>query len=371
LAISIGSVNRQCKALLELAQLKRNSGDFSGAKEDSSESQRVAKIAGNLYVEANALRVEAICWRYLGNYSHCISLLDRATHLLELCGMSGSEVYSGIRTSQAEIHRCKSEYPEAHNIQIQILDVASIDQNPYEHGFALLNLAQIGVEIGTSEDDVLWNINTASLIWQTLNYSPGLIYCDMLRAAVDVQIGNLLVAKSLLQNCLKVAWGSSSEAVTYCLEKLAEVQQWGPVDQGSFSRTVTFLAYSVKCKKKLEILKALQFLGNVLQALKDQETALSLFTAALDGFTEMDVHRSRAECMVRLGDISNLKGDPLEAVKFWEAARPLFEQSSQRKQLADLDSRLTSLSHNQLREAHQATRDYYLLKTHGPTEHLE
>jgi hypothetical protein len=83
-----------------------DSSDFLGAKEDASESQRVAKIVGNLYIEANTLRVEASCWQYLGNYSHCISLLDRATHLLDLCGMSGSQVHSDIRTSQAEVSRC-------------------------------------------------------------------------------------------------------------------------------------------------------------------------------------------------------------------------------------------------------------------------
>jgi tetratricopeptide (TPR) repeat protein len=116
------------------------------------------------------------------------------------------------------------------------------------------------------------------------------------------------------------------------------------VDRVSFSGVVTFLAHSVKHKQKLELHKALQFLGDVFQAQGDQETAISLFTVALDGFTQMDVHRSRAECMVRLGDILNLNGDPLEAVKLWETATPLFEQSSQGKQLVDLNSSLPALA---------------------------
>jgi hypothetical protein len=51
-------------------------------------------------------------------------------------------------------------------------------------------------------------------------------------------------------------------------------------------------------KEKLGILKALQFLGDVFLAQGEEYTALNLFTVALEGFTAMDVHRSRAECML-------------------------------------------------------------------------
>jgi hypothetical protein len=129
--------------------------------------------------------------------------------------------------------------------------------------------------------------------------------------------------------------------------------QWGPVEQVSFSGTVTFLAHSVKHKQRLELHKALQFLGDVFQSQGDQETAHSLFVAALDGFIKMDVHRSRAECMVRLGDISKLNGDELNTVELWETARPLFERSSQRKQLAELNSKLASLRYNRSQEVQQ------------------
>jgi hypothetical protein len=56
----------------------------------------------------------------------------------------------------------------------------------------------------------------------------------------------------------------------------------------------------------------------------------------------MDVHRSRGECMLRLGDISKGHGDLLKAVKFWDAARPLFERSSQTKKIENVNQRLAS-----------------------------
>jgi hypothetical protein len=72
----------------------------------------------------------------------------------------------------------------------------------------------------------------------------------------------------------------------------------------------------------------------------DEVTAISLFTVALEGFTYMDVHQSRAECMLRLGDIANSHGDMLKAVELWSTAQPLFERSSQVKEVQCVDERL-------------------------------
>ncbi|KAJ7466358.1 hypothetical protein FB451DRAFT_1260710 [Mycena latifolia] len=343
LGISIGSLKSQSLAFNELAVIQMNSGDFSGAQENAAKSQRAAQIAGNLYVEAAALRVEAMCWQYFGSYSYCLSLLDRAIHLLDLCGMSAGELHSGIRNSQAEVHRCKSEYAEAHNIQIHILKDWPADQNPIQHAFALLNIAQVDVELGSTVDDVQWKINTAGMHFQKINYALGIVYCDVVRAALDVRQDNFPAAKKLFKKCLKSPGGNTPEAFTYCVEKLASVQQWSAADHNSSTWPVILLVYSVKSKQRLELHKGVQFLGDLFHAQGDKDTATSLFTVALDGFTKMDVHRSRAECMVRLGDISVLKGDELKAATLWETARPLFERSSQSKQVAQVDVKLAGL----------------------------
>jgi tetratricopeptide (TPR) repeat protein len=351
LAISTGSLDRQSNTLQQLAFIKTNSGDYSGATKDASESQRVAKIAGNLYIEARALRVEVICCNIFGSYSRCISLLERAIHLLDLCGLSASALHYDIRTGLADVHRCKSEYAEARIIQIHILRDVSADQNPYQHGFALLNMSQIDVEIGASEDDVKRNLATAVTLFRRMNYSDGIMFCDILKAVLALQQGDFSAARRLFQSCLSSAWGQDTDATAYCLEKLGTFYQWGPTDQESFPWTVTFLAYSYKSKQRLELHKALQFLGDVFRAQGDQETAVSLFLVALDGFTQMDVHRSRGECMVQLGNISKGTGDVHKAVELWETAKQLLDRSSQRKQLAELDLKLASLSDNQQDES--------------------
>jgi tetratricopeptide (TPR) repeat protein len=370
LAISTGSTKQQSLALQQLSSIKKGNGDLLRAQADAFESQRLAKTAGNLYVEAYGLRSEAVCWQYLGSYDHCISCLTRAAHLLDLCGMAGGPEHSYIWNSQAEVHCCKSEYAEAHKIRINILQDFSTDQDPFIHAFALLNIAQVDVEIDGSNQEVLHHCNTARLLFQKLNYSMGMTLCDMVKAALEVRQSNSVAARSLLQKCLTSVWGRDTEAVTYCLEKLASVQQWSPVHQMSFRWTVTFLVNSLKSQQMLRLHKALQFLGDVFQTDGDNDTAICLFTVALDGFTHMDVHRSRAECMVRLGDISKLNGDELKAVELWQTARPLFERSLQRKQLAYLDGKLASLTCDSAQEVQQETL-HDLSKMRGPTQHLE
>jgi tetratricopeptide (TPR) repeat protein len=367
--MSIGNSKRQSIALCRLASLKRGSGDFSGAQKDSFEAQRAARLAGNIYLEAHALDAEASCWVVLGSYDHCMSLLGRAIHLLDLCSMAGGPLHKSLRAAQAEAHRCKTEYAEAHNIHLHLLNNSSAEIH-YDHAFRLLNTAQIGVEIGLSEHDVEVNLATAATLFQNLKFSTELMFCDTIRATFEVQRGNISAARNLFQRCIPSAWGKHTEAVTYCLEKLGAVQQWAPVDKFTFPSPVTFLAHSVKCKLRLEIHKALQFLGDVFQARGDQETAISLFTVALDGFTRMDVHRSRGECMVRLGDISKLHGDQVKAVTLWEKAKPLFERSSQMTQLACLDEKITGLSHGQAQEFSQETLDN-VSKTDASTGLLE
>ncbi|KAJ7703831.1 hypothetical protein B0H16DRAFT_1704952 [Mycena metata] len=110
------------------------------------------------------------------------------------------------------------------------------------------------------------------------------------------------------------------------------------------SWSTVFLAHSLKTKERLNIQKAFQFLGDVFLKENDEATAVSLFTAALEGFMEMDVHRSRAECIIRLGDISKKNGDFLRALELWETARPLFERSSQSKQVQNIDKRLAGIN---------------------------
>ncbi|KAJ7741864.1 hypothetical protein B0H16DRAFT_1464307 [Mycena metata] len=135
--------------------------------------------------------------------------------------------------------------------------------------------------------------------------------------------------------------GRFSEIVNYCLERLADVSCWSPQHNPSWS--MILLAHSLKAKEKLGIHKALQFIGDVCLMENDEVTAINLFTVALDGFTYMDVHRSRAD---------QKNEDLLKALELWETARPLFECSSQAKRVQDIEERVGRIS-EEVKEQHQ------------------
>ncbi|KAJ7906400.1 hypothetical protein B0H13DRAFT_2333516 [Mycena leptocephala] len=86
----------------------------------------------------------------------------------------------------------------------------------------------------------------------------------------------------------------------------------------------------------------------------------------------MDVHRSRAECMLRFGDISMGNSDLLKAVELWERARPLFECSSQAKQVHDIDERFANISKDVLEQhRHNLAHLAELNAPSGTVEELE
>ncbi|KAJ7495579.1 hypothetical protein FB451DRAFT_1164307 [Mycena latifolia] len=344
LAISTGNPRRQANMLTILAWIKWKTGDSSAGREHASESQRLARISGNLYAEANALRLESICWCTLGSYDQSILLTSRARELLGLCAMSGGQLDNSLLHDQAEVHVLKSEYVDAHVIHTQILLAVPIEQNQYQHALALLTMAQIDVEISSLKDRVHRTIDAAKQLFSLTGSSMEILFCDMIAASLYVNEGDFLKAKTLFQTCLKFMWGKHPQGVSYCLEKLGNASLW----HSSSSWTVILLVHSLKLKQKLEIHKALQFLGDVYLADGDQVTAINLFAVALEGFTNMDVHRSRAECMLRLGDIAEANEDLSKAGELWNTARPLFERSSQVKQVGHIDERLTRISQQPL-----------------------
>jgi tetratricopeptide (TPR) repeat protein len=248
---------------------------------------------------------------------------------------------------QAEIHLLKSEYHEAQNIQTQILQECPVHMDPQAHAIASLNLAEIGLSMNAPKHAVQHDIKKAKKILLPLEQIAEITMCDMNLADLHLREGQISTAKTLFKTCLRAC--NCSEIKSYCLERLGNASRWGAIGPMSSWATI-YLVHSLKFKEKLGIHKALQFLGDIFLDQSDEDTAAYLFTVALEGFKCMDVHCSRGECMLRLGDISKGHGDLLKAVEFWDAARPLFERSSQTKQMQEIDERLTSVGKDVLEQ---------------------
>lgn len=343
LAESCGDSKPKCLAFNNLAEMNYHRGEYMVGRMQAHEAQRLGKLSANLQDEARALRTEAMCSMAIGNYKDSIHLLHRARECMGLCGMPGANTDLHITISEAEVHFLKSEYAEARSLQEHIAKMTSDLQDKFLHTFALLNIAEIDVMIGAAQTDVQQNLQIANKMFQSTQYATGLNYCNMIMGELHLRDGNTLEAKAQFQQCLSSTWGKDDQVVSYSLERLADICRWDARDfDWSSAWAVVYLAHAHKLQQKLEVHKALLFLGDFFIGYGDQDTAHNLFTVALDGFTHMDVHRSRADCMLRLGDLAQNQGDVVQAEKLWREARPLFEQSLQAGDVQKIDSRLTA-----------------------------
>ncbi|KAJ7025857.1 hypothetical protein C8F04DRAFT_1298620 [Mycena alexandri] len=346
LAQSHGNYGRQCDALIILGRIETFAGEHAAGRALAREAQTLAKISGDVYKEAHGLYYEALCLMSLGEYQECMALTIRGRTMLDLCGLSHGGLNYALMEIQGEVHKFKSEYVEAHNIQNMILQGTANDNQ--RQVFSLISIAESEVLIGVSKTEIQKKIEASQVMFGASRNPVFTTACDIILADLNLREGDR--SSLLFCKCLQFARGKYSEAVSYCLERLADINCW----EGCYHPTswpAVFLANSLKAKERLGTYKGLQFLGDVFLQENEEATSISLFTLALEGFSQMDVHRSRAECMIRLGDISKKHGDLLKALELWETARPLFERSSQAKRVQDLDERLVEIGED-VREQH-------------------
>ncbi|KAJ7100462.1 hypothetical protein C8R44DRAFT_747510 [Mycena epipterygia] len=318
-------------------------GDHVTALVHAHEAQEIAQVSGNLQREAEALVDEVSCLTALGDLKETVALGERARGLLQLCGMQGGQIDNGVMALLAEAHLMKSEYQEALKIHLELFWKFSSQKYPYEIAIALTNIAHIGVIISTDALEVQQKLEDAKKKFSDLGMIGAVNRCELIMADLCLREGNVVVANESLQQCLKSALGKDYSAVSYCLERLADVDRWTTTTITLSHRwPVIYLAQAHKTQEKLAVHKALRFIGDVLLSERDEHTAHNLFVVALEGFTCMDVHHSRADCMLRLGDIAKHRGQLVKAVDHWKMARPLFERSSQEKDMAQIDIRLAS-----------------------------
>ncbi|KAJ7486650.1 hypothetical protein FB451DRAFT_1126899 [Mycena latifolia] len=339
LSRSCGAVKEQCANLSDIALVKWRIGDYSGSQCDAREIQKLAHWSGDLFEEAKGAHLEAMSCTALSHYQCSIVLCQRARELLGLCGMSGETFHSAI-CEEAQVHLLKSEYSEALAIHTQVLSQLSMEQDAASYAFSLLNIAEIEVIIGTSSLNVHQNLNQAKALFEAVGYPVGILMHDMIFADLNLREGDTLLAKELFLNLVN---GTNIEIVAYCLERLADVTRWPPADiDWSCIWPILFLGYAMKLQNKRAIYKALQSLGDICFAQEDEDTAVSLFTVALQGFTQMDIHQSRGDCMLRLGNLAEKRGEKKMAAEFWTAARPLFERSLQVNQVTEIDAKIAT-----------------------------
>lgn len=178
---------------------------------------------------------------------------------------------------------------------------------------------------------------------EKLEWTEGILSCEVFTALLYLRRGETQKATDAFLQSLSAAYRYTDIAI-WCLEKLGD-PTYGMFRLDDTSRWAgIYFAFARKTKNLGHTYQALRCLGDICLAQGDGDTALNIFLAVLEGSTEMEVHRLRADCMARIGDILMESGEPKEAVKMWEAARPLFLLSSQDKDAASMDTRLAQFA---------------------------
>ncbi|KAJ6603330.1 hypothetical protein DFH09DRAFT_1068498 [Mycena vulgaris] len=349
LSRSCGATIEQSRALCNIGGIKWETGDSITGSSYAREAQRLARLSANLYEEARALEVVALCTTDLGDYKESILLFRRSKALGSLCGILAGSLNHAITNNMADVHLLKSEYSEARSIFTEL--VQKLPKQDLDHAIARFNVAEIDVYIGASTEVIHENLDKAEIIFTAFEASSQVAWCKCTRAHLHLRDGDTTGAKTLFLECLNSSWGHDGQTVSCSLERLADINRWGATDFHWTSRwTVVYLAYAQKSQKRSALYKALCFFGDVVLCQGDTNTAHSLFVVALEGFTQMDVHRSRAQCMLRLGDLAKQKNDWLTAKALWEKAGPLFTRSLQAKEIVEVDNRLAALEEDILGE---------------------
>ncbi|KAF8201888.1 hypothetical protein K438DRAFT_1758156 [Mycena galopus ATCC 62051] len=334
------STTQQCSVMLQLSHFKLSTSNHSAAMAYATAAQKLSKVAGNLYQEgmANYLGAQLLC--NLGDYQKSMAQLYRAAELLHLCGLSGGRLAHDIMLARAEIHLLKSEYTEARHLFCEVTETTSAEDNYISYTMSLINVGFIDIMIGQAKEDIYHKLQVAQEIIRRKS-TMDITTCGIVQAMVELKDEKFDSAKAKFQECLCLSWGKNAEVRNFCLEQLANIRAW-PVNMWEDKWYIIYLASATKSKAKLDLHKALLFLGDAFIANNDENSAANLYQVALAGFTQMDVHRSRAQCMLRLGDLASKHECTSEAITFWEAARPLFERTLQTKDVAQIDSRLVT-----------------------------
>ncbi|KAF8209225.1 hypothetical protein K438DRAFT_1754264 [Mycena galopus ATCC 62051] len=334
------SSKRQCSVMLDLSHFKLSTGNYSAAMAYATAAQKLSKVAGNLCQESEANYLGAMLHCHLGDYQKSIAQLHRAAELLHICGLSGGLLAHDITLARAEIHLLKSEYTEARHLFYQVTETTSAEDNSDSYAWSLINVGLIDMMISEAKEDIYHKLQVAQEILRRESVL-GFTACDTVQAMVELRDEKFDSAKAKFQECLRLSWGKNAEVRNFCLEQLANIKAW-PANMWGYKWPIIYLACASRSKGKLDLHKALLFLGDAFSVNHDENSAANLYQVALAGFTQMDVHHSRAQCMLRLGDLASKHGYTSEAITFWEAARPLFERASQTKDIAQIDSRLAT-----------------------------
>ncbi|KAK6977185.1 NB-ARC domain-containing protein [Favolaschia claudopus] len=305
------------RALTGHAAQQWKSGNPGQGRQLARKAYKIAAASGLIRGQCEGIRWQALCTEALGDFNSALEVLQKGKDLVLTAGLHAGGFEGLILNLEGEIYNLKTEYSRARKVHEQILSQTSVIMSPLQHADAVLNIAMLDIATGVSENIVLEKLENATSIYQAANYFRGVPQCQYAAAELELREGKLAKAHTTFQQLF-----DKFRPIDHQIACLWETAHW----------TTVFLAFSLLplSRDLLAVYQALQCFGN----------AFNVLSTALEGFSLMDVHKHRAECMQAIGDIHSSNGEYSKAAEIWAQARPLFEQSQQSRSVADISERI-------------------------------
>ncbi|KAJ7471075.1 hypothetical protein FB451DRAFT_1559550 [Mycena latifolia] len=327
LALSLGPETANIE--LKLSTLQTKSGISQRAQDHYQlihwvhEAHKIGKLISSFPDETYWLAQEARANCCLGYLPRAAELCEQDHELLVATGLAGSNRHLMIMDIQAQVHINKSEYVQARKIHQSAAGMTSLTRSPFFHANSLINLAYLDILMGHPDAEILQNLDAAKNLLAAFGSERDLL-CAAVTARLYLQRGDTTRARSLFEQCISKSRTLYTDVPVFCLSVLGDPRNGMYSPANTFHWAVVYFSSARILKHWPDVFQALRYLADAHAAADDDETALNLFHTALEGATQMDIHRLRAECMMGIGDINMRGGDLAQARKMWEEARPLF-----------------------------------------------
>ncbi|KAJ6586181.1 hypothetical protein B0H19DRAFT_1060325 [Mycena capillaripes] len=214
------------RLLIELMWLKYTVGDCAAGLAIAQEAQALAKVCGELRLEAEYVRLAMIFTSELGQKARAVGLCAESMNLLNLCGLSGTISDFEMLATQATIHLEQTEYRKAHESFSRVHDAIAVDIQPHLHVYALRNLCDLDIVLGAPRLHVQQRIHQGMSICSSHGYSMDMAFFQCLRADLELREGEGLAAMNSLVEVLKQMFGKDGDLDGFCLERLGALGQF-------------------------------------------------------------------------------------------------------------------------------------------------
>ncbi|KAF7300176.1 hypothetical protein MKEN_01341200 [Mycena kentingensis (nom. inval.)] len=252
LSIEHQQYTRQMTFLRRLAFQRSQDGKYDAARKLARDAQMLANVTGNIYREASALGVEALCCVALGDLAAAGEMYAHARMLYGLCGMTGSYADCSLAHDQAELFFAKSEYADAVRVVIDIQHHMSL---PGELSTGISGALTLSIPV----------LDRAHALLVKVGYLDTAKECELVQAQILWTDGDPRAAYDVLIRALRPKWSGSVELRKRFVEKLSFLGSIGRVAVADTWPAV-FLVESLQLKAKPGVYKALRDLGASLES---------------------------------------------------------------------------------------------------------